>query len=54
MPSQPGGGGIDYIRSNPFDLEKVIALPHDLPGMDNDLSELLASQLERRWPTRAR
>jgi uncharacterized protein YukJ len=47
LPRRPGGGGIDYIRGNPFDLEKVIALPHDLPGMDNDLSDLLASQLER-------
>jgi uncharacterized protein YukJ len=47
LPRQPNGGGIDFIRSNPFDLEKVIALPHDLPGMDNDLSDLLASQLER-------
>jgi hypothetical protein len=25
----------------------VIALPHDLPGQDNDLSDLLASRLER-------
>ena len=25
----------------------MIALPHDLPGMDNDLSDLLASQVER-------
>ena len=47
LPRRPGGGGIDYIRSNPFDLEKVIALPHDLPGMDDDLSDLLASQLAR-------
>ena len=47
LPRRRGGGGIDYIRSKPFDLEKVIALPHDLPGMDNDLGDLLASQLER-------
>ena len=47
LPSRPGGGGVDYIRSNPFDFEKVIALPHDLPGMDNDLSDLLESRLNR-------
>jgi uncharacterized protein YukJ len=47
LPSRPGGGGIDYIRSNPFEFEKVIALPHHLPGMDNDLSDLLESRLNR-------
>jgi Uncharacterized conserved protein (DUF2278) len=47
LPRRPGGGGIDYLRSNPFDLEKVITLPYDLPGMHNDLNALLASQLER-------
>ena len=47
LPSRPGGAAIDYIRSNPFDFEKVIALPHDLPGMDNDLSDLLESRVNR-------
>jgi uncharacterized protein YukJ len=47
FPRRPGGGGVDYIRSNPFDFEKVIALPHHLPGMDNDLSDLLESRLNR-------
>jgi uncharacterized protein YukJ len=47
LPRRQGGGGVDYIRSNPFDFEKVIALPHHLPGMDNDLSDLLESRLNR-------
>jgi uncharacterized protein YukJ len=47
LPRRQGGGGLDYIRSNPFDFEKVIALPHHLPGMDNDLSDLLESRLNR-------
>jgi uncharacterized protein YukJ len=47
LSSRPGGAAIDYIRSNVFDFEKVIALPHDLPGMDNDLSDLLESRVSR-------
>jgi uncharacterized protein YukJ len=47
LPNRPGGGAIDYIRSNLFDFEKVIALPHHLPGMDNDLSDLLESRVNR-------
>ena len=37
--------GLDYIRSNLFDLERVIALPHDLPGQDNDLQDILSSHI---------
>jgi uncharacterized protein YukJ len=47
LPSRAGSGAVDYIRGNPFDLEKVIALPHDRPGLDNDLGDLLESQLRR-------
>jgi uncharacterized protein YukJ len=47
LPRRQGSGGVDYIRSNPFDFEKVIALPHHLPGMDNDLSDLLESRVNR-------
>ena len=47
LPSRVGSGAVDYIRGNPFDLEKVIALPHDRPGLDNDLGDLLESQLKR-------
>ena len=36
--------GLDYIRGNLFDPERVIALPHHLPGQDNDLQDILASQ----------
>lgn len=47
LSSRPGGTAIDYIRSNLFDFEQVIALPHHLPGMDNDLGDLLESRLNR-------
>jgi uncharacterized protein YukJ len=38
--------GLDYIRGNLFDLERVIALPHNLPGEDNDLQDLLVSHAQ--------
>jgi uncharacterized protein YukJ len=38
--------GLDYIRGNLFDPERVIALPHHLPGQDNDLQDILASQAQ--------
>ncbi len=38
--------GLDYIRGNLFDLERVIALPHNLPGQDNDLQDMLVSHMQ--------
>ena len=38
--------GLDYIRGNLFDPEGVLALPHHLPGQDNDLQDILASQAQ--------
>jgi uncharacterized protein YukJ len=36
---KPGGLAIDFIRSNLFDRSKMIPLPFDVPGPDNDLNE---------------
>jgi uncharacterized protein YukJ len=36
---EPGGPALDYIRGNLFDRLRMRALPHNLPGQDNDLSD---------------
>lgn len=43
--SLPSGGrrGLDYIRSNLFELDEVIALPHDAPGQEDDLQDVVLS-----------
>lgn len=38
--------GLDYIRGNLFDLEQAIALPHNLPGQDDDLQDILVSHTQ--------
>jgi uncharacterized protein YukJ len=43
---EPDRQGLDYIRGNLFDPERVIALPHHLPGQDNDLQDILVSQVQ--------
>ncbi len=39
LPSKPGGVALDYIRGNLFDLAKMVPLPFNVPGVDNDLNE---------------
>ena len=34
-----GGPALDFIRGNLFDPDKMLTLPHDAPGPDNDLNE---------------
>lgn len=41
LESKPGGMALDFIRGNLFDTTRMKVLPHDLPGPDNDLNELL-------------
>lgn len=41
LESKPGGMALDYIRGNHFDTSKMKPLPHDIPGPDNDLNELI-------------
>jgi uncharacterized protein YukJ len=39
LESKPGGPALDFIRSNLFDPRKMVALPFNIPGPDNDLNE---------------
>ncbi|MDY7229498.1 DUF2278 family protein [Hyalangium rubrum] len=47
LPSTAGGIALDYIRGNLFDRERMTALPHDIPGPDNDLNEKLDHYFQR-------
>jgi uncharacterized protein YukJ len=47
LPRTPTGGGLDYIRANLFDPKKMVALPHDVPGPDNDLNEKVDAIVQR-------
>ena len=37
----PGGAALDYIRGNLLNFEDGILLPHDVPGSENDLLDLI-------------
>jgi uncharacterized protein YukJ len=41
------GGALDYIRGNLFDRKDMVALPHDLPGDENDLNEKMEMYIRR-------
>ena len=43
----PGGQALDYIRGNLFAPDKMIALPFDVPGPDNDLNEKIDYHVQR-------
>jgi uncharacterized protein YukJ len=47
LPSTPGGTALDFIRGNLFDRQDMQPLPHDLPGQDNDLNDLLEHYMLR-------
>ncbi len=43
-PLPPSGRrGLDYFRSNLFDIDDVIALPHNEPGQEDDLQDIVLS-----------
>jgi uncharacterized protein YukJ len=44
---KPGGAALDFIRGNLFDTAQMKPLPHDVPGPDNDLNELIELYLKR-------
>ncbi len=44
---QPGGMALDYIRSNLFAPHKMVPLPYNVPGPDNDLNEYLDHYIQR-------
>jgi uncharacterized protein YukJ len=47
LESKPGTPAIDFIRSNLFDSSKMVPLPFDVPGADNDLNEKLDKHITR-------
>ncbi|MDF5710965.1 MAG: DUF2278 family protein [Nostoc sp. S4] len=47
LANKPGGLALDYIRANLFDPAQMKPLPYNLPGPDNDLSELLELYIAR-------
>ena len=44
---KPGGFALDFIRGNLFDRTKMIPLPFDVPGADNDLNEKIDKYVQR-------
>ncbi len=44
---RPGGLAMDYIRGNLFDPQKMVSLPYDVPGPDNDLNEKIDFYVQR-------
>ncbi|MFD7907239.1 DUF2278 family protein [Kitasatospora sp. NPDC059747] len=66
-PSRPGTASLDFIRGNLFDPATMRVLPADVPGLNNDLEDLLDHYVQRaiadqtiglyvfgqRWPTDA-
>jgi len=47
LPSGPGGVALDFIRGNLFDHVNMRALPANLPGPDNDLSDQIEHYVAR-------
>ncbi len=47
LQSEPGGLAIDFIRSNLFDPSKMVPLPFNVPGSDNDLNEKIDKYVRR-------
>ncbi|MFI1972589.1 hypothetical protein BLA24_07995 [Streptomyces cinnamoneus] len=47
LPSERGGAALDFIRGNMFVPASMRTLPPDLPGVDNDLADLLDHYVER-------
>jgi uncharacterized protein YukJ len=44
---RPGGIALDFIRGNLFHRTQMHALPHSVPGPDNDLNEKLDAYVQR-------
>jgi uncharacterized protein YukJ len=44
---KPGGLALDFIRGNLFDRAKMISLPFDVPGADNDLNEKIDKYVQQ-------
>jgi uncharacterized protein YukJ len=47
LDSRPAGPALDFIRSNLFDPRKMVPLPFNVPGPDNDLNEKIDHYVQR-------
>jgi uncharacterized protein YukJ len=47
LPNKPGDLAVDYIRGNLFDATKMKPLPFNVPGLDNDLNEVIDLFIQR-------
>jgi uncharacterized protein YukJ len=47
LPPKPGGPALDFIRTNLFDPRKLVPLPFNVPGQDNDLNEKIDVHVQR-------
>ena len=47
LASNRDSGALDYIRANLFDAAKMVKLPYDKAGPDNDLNEKLDTYIKR-------
>lgn len=47
LPAKPGGPALDFIRTNLFDPRKLVPLPFNVPGPDNDLNEKIDHYVQR-------
>ncbi len=47
LESRPGGMALNYIRANIFDTTRMRPLPHDVPGPNNDLNELIHKYISK-------
>ncbi len=47
LESRPGGLALDYIRANLFNPERMVPLPFNVPGPDNDLNEKIDYHVQR-------
>ncbi|XZG69310.1 DUF2278 family protein [Chitinibacteraceae bacterium HSL-7] len=47
LPSRAGGPALDFIRSNLFDSRRMVPLPFNVAGPDNDLNDKLDGYIQR-------
>lgn len=47
LPRRPGGISLDFIRGNLFDPRRMVKLPFNVPGPDNDLNEKIDHYIQR-------
>ncbi len=53
LENKPNGLALDYIRGNLIDLKKGRILPHDIPGTENDVLDLVMPLLDAAVDRRA-